>query len=119
MQPHQPPPPHDFETNIVRISTWRNVQKVRKPNVNIALRNKTYWDLRGRWQHEYDARLDALPDDGIAQTVSSSSFPCRFSVHCNIYSSIILCCHCFLMFICVTTQTGSRRDIPCRYQDLL
>jgi hypothetical protein len=66
---HQPPPPHDFETNIVRISTWRNVQKVRKPNVNIALRNKSYWDLRGRWQHEYDVRLDALPDDGIAITV--------------------------------------------------
>ena len=69
MQPHQPPPPHDFETNIVRISTWRNVQKARKPNVNIALRNKSYWDLRGRWQQEYDGRLDALPDDGIAQTV--------------------------------------------------
>ena len=68
---HQPPPqPHDFENNIVRISTWRNVQKVRKPNVNITLRSKSYWDLRGRWQREYDVRLDTLPDDGIANTVS-------------------------------------------------
>jgi hypothetical protein len=115
---HQPPP-HDFETNIVRISTWRNVQKARKPNVNIALRNKSYWDLRGRWQQEYDGRLDALPEDGIANTVShvdvnlvefhvykkySSSNSrvcitlthCHFSFHCNIYSSINLCRHFFI-----------------------
>lgn len=70
---HSPPPPHDFETNIVRISTKNNVQKVRKPNVNIALRNKSYWDLRGRWQREYDVRLDTLPEDGIANTVSGAA----------------------------------------------
>ncbi len=61
--------PHDFETNIVRISAWKNPQKQRKPNPVPSLRVRSYWDLDGRYQEEYDARLDMLPEVGIADTV--------------------------------------------------
>ena len=64
--------PHDFDNNVVHISVWKNPQKQRKPNADPAQRAKNYWDLRGRWQQEYDARLDALPDEGVADTVSAS-----------------------------------------------
>ena len=62
--------PHDFETNIVRISAYKNPQKQRKPNPIPSHRAMSYWDLAGRYQDEYDARLDMLPEVGIADTVS-------------------------------------------------
>ena len=63
--------PHDFETNVVRISAHKNPQKQRKPNPIPSRRSSSYWDLGGRYQDEYDARLDMLPEVGIADTVSS------------------------------------------------
>jgi hypothetical protein len=54
----------------VRISAWKNPQKQRKPNPDPSLRSRSYWDLAGRYQAEYDARLDMLPEVGVADTVS-------------------------------------------------
>lgn len=62
--------PHDFETNAIRISSSSNPQKQRKPNVNVSLRTRSYWDLDGLYQIEYDVRLDMLPEVGVADTVS-------------------------------------------------
>ena len=63
------PQPHEAH-NIKSISIWSNSQKLRKPNPNVSARSNTYWDLRGRYQKEYDERLDLLPDEGVADTVS-------------------------------------------------
>ena len=60
--------PH-LESNILRISVYKNPQKQRKPNPTPSLRANTYWDLNGRHQTEYDERLDLLPEEGIADTV--------------------------------------------------
>ena len=68
--------PHDFETNVVRISAHKNPQKQRKPNPIPSRRSSSYWDLGGRYQDEYDARLDMLPEVGIADTVSSLMLAC-------------------------------------------
>ena len=56
------PPPHDFANNVVKIPAWENPQKQRKPTGD----QQTYWDLNGRHQREYDERLDALPNEGVA-----------------------------------------------------
>ena len=63
------PQPHEAH-NLQKISIWTNSQKLRKPNPIVSARSNTYWDLRGRYQNEYDERLDLLPDEGIADTVS-------------------------------------------------
>ena len=65
--------PHDFGSNVVHISVRKNPQKQRKPNADPHKRAQTYWDGQSpRHQREYDARLDGLPDLGVADTVSES-----------------------------------------------
>ena len=51
-----------------------NVQKQRKANPKIDERQKVYWDLQGRYQEEYDRRLDALPQCGEGATKASEIF---------------------------------------------
>ncbi|KAL3773868.1 hypothetical protein ACHAW5_008728 [Stephanodiscus triporus] len=66
--------PHDFERNAIRISALRNPQKQRKPNANVSLRLRSYWDLDGLYQSEYDVRLDMLPEEGVADTLAGEVF---------------------------------------------
>ena len=63
------PQPHE-DSNQIRISPWKNIQKTRKANKDIERRLNNYWDLKGKYQREYDARLDLLPEEGVADTVS-------------------------------------------------
>jgi len=62
--------PHDFDNNVRRIPVSKNPQKQRKPNADVASRRENYWDLNGRHQSDYDERLDLLPNEGVADTVS-------------------------------------------------
>ena len=65
-------PPHE-QSNIVTISAWKNAQKTPKPNPDVTARLSTYWDLNsncGFLQKLYNERLEALPNEGHADTVS-------------------------------------------------
>lgn len=79
--------PHDFGSNVVHISVRKNPQKQRKPNADPHKRAQTYWDGQSRrHQREYDARLDGLPDFGVADTVSEShSAP----MHCGWVTHVV------------------------------
>lgn len=67
------PQPHE-DSNQIRISPWKNIQKTRKANKDIERRLNNYWDLKGKYQREYDTRLDLLPEEGVADTVSVSHY---------------------------------------------
>ncbi|KAL9190409.1 hypothetical protein ACHAXT_007620 [Thalassiosira profunda] len=82
--------PHDFEHNAVHISVWRNVQKQRKPNPDPSLRRDIYWDLRGRHQTEYDLRLDALPDEGVADTVAGEIFRAATKIYYDCFNNAMV-----------------------------
>ena len=76
--------PHE-ESNIVRTPIGTNTQKRRKAKNDLDKR-QNYWNGQGKFQVEYDTRLDALPDEGVAGTVSilSSSYIYISSQHFNI-----------------------------------
>ncbi len=59
---------------MTALAPSKNVQKQRKANPQSDERQNVYWDLRGRYQEEYDKRLDALPDGGKGQTKASEIF---------------------------------------------
>jgi len=60
--------------NMTALAPSKNVQKQRKPNPKIDERQNVYWDLRGRYQEEYDKRLDALPQYGEGATKACEIF---------------------------------------------
>mmetsp|Transcript_6120 Transcript_6120/g.9541 ORF Transcript_6120/g.9541 Transcript_6120/m.9541 type:complete len:249 (+) Transcript_6120:139-885(+) len=60
--------------NMTALAASKNVQKQRKPNPKIDELQNVYWDLRGRYQEEYDKRLDALPQYGEGATKASEIF---------------------------------------------
>jgi len=60
--------------NMTALAPSTNVQKQRKANPKIDERQKVYWDLQGRYQEEYDSRLDALPQYGEGATKASEIF---------------------------------------------
>ena len=77
--------PHE-ESNIVRTSIGTNTQKRRKAKNDLDKR-QNYWNGQGKFQVEYDTRLDALPDEGVAGTVSilSSSYIYKYFMNvCDI-----------------------------------
>jgi len=89
------PPPmmirlHDFEINVVQISVRKNPQKQRKPNADPTKRAESYWDLRGQWQHEYDERLDALPDDGASETVAGEIFRAATKLYYDFHNNAMV-----------------------------
>lgn len=59
---------------MTAVAPSKNVQKRRKANPQIEERQNVYWDLRGRYQEEYDKRLDSLPHHGRGSTKASEIF---------------------------------------------
>ena len=59
---------------MTALAPSKNVQKQRKANPQIDERQNVYWDLRGRYQEEYDKRLDEMPDHGKGPTKASEIF---------------------------------------------
>ena len=65
----------------------KNAQKQRKANPNMDDRQKVYWDLHGRYQEEYDKRLDALPQYGEGATKASEIFRAATKLYYDFYNN--------------------------------
>ncbi len=65
----------------------RNAQKQRKANPNSDERQNVYWDLRGRFQVEYDKRLDALPEHGKGATKACEIFRAATKLYYDFYNN--------------------------------
>ena len=68
----------------------KNVQKQRKANPKVELRQNVYWDLRGRYQEEYDKRLDRLPESGKGATKADEIFRAATKLYYDFWNNAMV-----------------------------
>lgn len=68
----------------------KNAQKQRKANDNHDERQSVYWDLKGKYQEEYDKRLDALPPYGKGATKASEIFRAATKLYYDFYNNAMV-----------------------------
>lgn len=80
----------------------KNVQKQRKANPKVDQRQNVYWDLRGRYQEEYDKRLDRLPESGEGATKADEIFRAATKLYYDFWNNAMVNntsgAACFLLY---------------------
>ena len=78
--------------NMTALAPSKNVQKRRKALMypQSDERQNVYWDLRGRYQQEYDKRLDAMPDEGKGQTKASEIFRAASKLYYDFWNNAMV-----------------------------
>ena len=72
---------------MTHVDPSKNLQKRRKAKANVDERQNVYWDNQGKYQEQYDALLDDLPEVGNGSTRASEIFRAATKLYYDFYNN--------------------------------